>query len=77
MSGDSFCPNPEVLKRLMLGQLPKGEAETLEDHLTECGFCNSRVDRLPAEDALVLAMRTRSPILETSLAPWLRRPSRT
>jgi hypothetical protein len=66
MNRNPSCPDPDLWRRFMLGHLPTPEANLLEDHLSTCDPCKAHVDRLPAEDALVVAMRGRSRILSDS-----------
>src|SRR4051812_2344781 len=56
------CPEENVLRRFMLGEITGQEAESLELHLDTCEACCGRVATLSAEDGLVAAMRERSPI---------------
>jgi serine/threonine-protein kinase len=59
MPTDSSCPDPDQLRQFMLGLVGDEEAARLEDHLRQCARCDSRVDEVAAEDALVVAMRAR------------------
>src|SRR5262249_39655502 len=55
----SCLPEPPILEQLLLGLLPAGEAEALEQHLLECRACVQTVQALQTDDALVTAMRAR------------------
>jgi WD40 repeat protein len=53
MSPTSPCPDGDVLRRLVLGQLPEDEARPLEEHLARCDRCALALQGLGAEDSLV------------------------
>src|SRR5262249_39808286 len=40
------CPPTEILERLLAGDLPDAEADSVRTHLTTCGACQGRLDRL-------------------------------
>jgi tetratricopeptide (TPR) repeat protein len=57
MSDPSLCPDREVLKRLLLGELSEEETQALEGHVARCPRCLEVVRDVRAEDALVEAVR--------------------
>jgi hypothetical protein len=63
------CPNADALQRFMLGEVSDADREACEAHLAACRECSQRIERLPAEDSLVQAMRNGSPILAESQSP--------
>jgi serine/threonine protein kinase len=54
----STCPADRDLQRLLLGQLPRPEAEPLEVHLAVCARCATLAPALKIEDGLLEAVRT-------------------
>jgi eukaryotic-like serine/threonine-protein kinase len=52
-----LCPDAMTLKRLLLGQLPAGDAEFLSRHLEECDRCVAAVQTLRPEDTFTEAAR--------------------
>jgi hypothetical protein len=59
MVATSACPDVQQLQRLLLGELPQDETQTLEEHLSGCSFCLETVRGFTFEDALVEAVRYR------------------
>src|SRR4051794_18901978 len=57
MPREAACPSQDQLRLLLLGRTPEPEAGSLESHLEGCGRCLRVVRTLPAEDALVEAVR--------------------
>src|SRR4051812_23031407 len=57
MPREAACPSREELRLLLLDRIPELEAGPLESHLEGCGRCLGAVRSLPAEDALVEAVR--------------------
>jgi WD40 repeat protein len=45
----SACPDPALLDRLLTEQVPAGEREALEEHLSGCTACQAQLDRLTAD----------------------------
>ncbi|MBV9125141.1 MAG: hypothetical protein JO112_17435, partial [Planctomycetes bacterium] len=62
MAAISTCPDRHLLQRLLLGQLPPQEAETLAKHLEQCSQCIHTVQLLQGEDDLVKALRSQTTI---------------
>ena len=56
-TGDD-CPDVQRLRELLLGRIPRSEAELLEGHLSTCDSCARTVSTLQAEDHLVRAVRS-------------------
>jgi hypothetical protein len=52
------CPEPEVLQRLLSGQLAEPQAEQLTQHLEQCAHCGEVMEKLLAGDTLLEAMRS-------------------
>ena len=60
MAATFACPAPQVLQQYLLGQTTEPEAAALEEHLRHCGRCAQTLRDLPAEDALVAAVRAQA-----------------
>jgi hypothetical protein len=54
------CPDDAAWRRFLLGKLPEGEAERLEEHLSSCSRCSENFSSLKSEDTLVNALRQES-----------------
>ncbi len=54
------CPDREALERLLLGLVPAGQAEALEEHLLGCDTCSAVAETIDPSDELTEAIRTRS-----------------
>ncbi|MCA9176726.1 MAG: serine/threonine protein kinase [Planctomycetales bacterium] len=65
-----FCPQPDVLQRLVAGRLDGNDAEPLESHLLECSHCQQLARTLLVDDEVMAAIRTRREFAEDS--EWLR-----
>lgn len=65
------CPTPELLFRLLLGHLSEQEAGPLEEHLACCPRCEALAAQA-SEDDLVMALRSRSPIMNAAALPEVR-----
>ncbi len=63
MRDETPCPDPQALRRLVLGQVQDADAVPLEEHLAGCARCGELAERFHADDALVSAMRAGSPLL--------------
>ena len=61
------CPSPEELRRLLLGQIPDPEGETLAQHLEGCDECSARVDSIEADDTLIEAARAGAVTLSSQI----------
>ena len=57
MPHTSLCPDPQVLQRLLLGQAPPVEQQSLAEHLLHCDDCAQTMHSLKAEDTLVASLR--------------------
>ena len=57
------CPDRRELERLVLGELPEPEAETLCEHLLACAHCSTLLESLQVKDPLMAwcAFATRTP----------------
>ena len=64
MSHHPGCPAAEELRRFLLGQTPEPQADTLEQHLSECRHCVNSLQALEAEDNLTAALRVAVPCPE-------------
>jgi hypothetical protein len=64
MPGPSVCPEREQLQRLVLGQVPSAQADTLEVHVADCPRCGEVLAQLHAVDALVEDMQARTTFAE-------------
>lgn len=62
------CPEPVVLAQLLVGKLPAGEAELVEQHLLGCSHCAAAAQTLSAHDTLTDAMRSYQPFPADELA---------
>jgi serine/threonine protein kinase/Leucine-rich repeat (LRR) protein len=60
MAVASSCPDPQQLQQLLLGRLPRKEAQRLEQHVEHCDRCGRLLPSLPADDALAQAMRAKA-----------------
>jgi hypothetical protein len=56
------CPGPERVREFLLGLLPDGESQALEQHLTGCDACLRAAQAMRAEDALVATVREAAPL---------------
>src|SRR5262245_125422 len=63
MTTDLDCADPLTWQIFLLGRMADQEAQVLEQHLTRVPRCRAVVESTPAEDSLVRAMKSRSPIL--------------
>jgi WD40 repeat protein len=55
---DSGCPSSEQLGWLLAGDLPAGETSPLEAHLGDCPRCQEQLERLLADDSVLIWRRT-------------------
>src|SRR5688572_22991863 len=62
------CPEPVVLAQLLVGKLPAGQAELVEQHLLGCSQCAAAAQTLSAHDTLTDAMRSYQPFPADELA---------
>lgn len=62
MASTTPCPNSQVLRQLLLGQVASPQAEALEDHLNRCRTCGQLLPSLVTEDPLIEAMRHSTPL---------------
>ena len=53
------CPNDEVLQQLVLGTAPSAERDSWVAHLEQCSPCAERLRKLPHDDTLIEALRTK------------------
>ena len=74
------CPQSLVLEQLMLGMLPAGQAEPIEEHVTHCSRCADTLGKLRTRDPLVDAVRgvreksaSGDPEAARAMIPWLKR----
>jgi anti-sigma factor RsiW len=51
------CPEVDVWKQLLLGNLPEAEVEALSEHLQACTRCTQAVQTVQAEDLLTQTVR--------------------
>jgi len=75
----SSCPEKRTLEKLMLGLIPSGQAETLEEHVTACARCAETLSKLRPADPLVDAVRgvgaqdgARHMEAAKAIIPWLK-----
>jgi len=61
-----LCPEPEILNRLLLGQLPDPDFAKLEEHLSACQDCADAIQKAGADDELVSAIRQSQPHRRTA-----------
>src|SRR4051812_31089211 len=71
MAFETACPPDDVLRGLLLGELPEAEAEGLIEHLSACSRCAAVAPTLAAEDDLVRTMRAARSVAETPRPPGL------
>jgi hypothetical protein len=73
MSGDMAqllsCPDPDVLSRLVRGELPDPEAEPLEQHLSGCDCCGQAAAAITEIDPLTLTVRAGARFIAEVTAP--------
>jgi hypothetical protein len=62
MDSRSPCPTLPDYQQLLLGLLPEGEAEQVEEHLLHCPACVRTVQQALAGDTLVEALRAQSAV---------------
>ena len=55
---DRCCPEPDLLQRLLQGEVSGEEAETLEEHMLSCDACAENAGRLSRTDELSRSVRT-------------------
>jgi eukaryotic-like serine/threonine-protein kinase len=56
------CPKPQDWQRFLLGEVAAPAAAALEEHIQTCRPCSELLSRLPAEDAMVRAMRAQTKV---------------
>jgi serine/threonine protein kinase len=69
MNEEVGCPDVEMLRRLVMGQVGEAEAAPLVRHLASCPDCGERATLLQADDGLIRALRAGSPLLDGPDAP--------
>jgi WD40 repeat protein/serine/threonine protein kinase len=60
MSTDSPCPTPQELHLFLLGDLDEEAVAAIGRHLAACANCRDALTSMPAEDALIQAVRAQS-----------------
>lgn len=58
------CPDRETLEQFLLGELDGTAADTVENHLSTCSVCDSRLASIPADDPLSSIVGRKSAVLE-------------
>ena len=53
-----ICPDRESLQQLLLGKLPRPQAEPIEEHLLHCDHCSALADTISAGDELTAAIQS-------------------
>ncbi len=59
------CPPVPLLRRYVHGDLNEAEADTIDQHLSQCARCLEQLDHLSQTDTLVSVLRARTPPHET------------
>jgi WD40 repeat protein len=57
MATPSSCPRPDDLRRLLVGDMPEWEAESLEGHVAQCSRCLEVARTMEVTDTLLDAVR--------------------
>lgn len=55
------CPSPQALQKLLLGNIPVGERDALEEHVLNCDRCVANAETISTDDDLTRLARQATP----------------